>query len=136
MMELSVPCPYHCGVRLFLIALMIALIPMRGWVGDAMALSMAVDHTGMHATAVVPAQLPCHGAPAEAVDHAHHGNDAHGTGDGPHHSHILCDLCNGPVLHNPWLWRPAPSQPPQLLPPFSERFASQTARRDVRPPIS
>jgi len=135
-MELFAPCPYHARVRLFFIALMIALLPLRGWVGDAMALSMAVGHAGAQAMAATPLQSPCHAAPTEVTAPTHHDQGAHDLAAGAGHGHLLCDLCNGPVLDAQWLWSPATSEVPQLLPPSIERFASQTARRDVRPPIS
>lgn len=134
-MELSVPKPYHCKVRVFLVALMIALLPLRGWVGDAMALSMALGHAGTHA----PEQSqtsPWHCHDSVAVANDPHEHAAHGPTDPGSHSHLLCDLCNGPVLDAPRPWNLASDEPPQLSPPFSERFASQVARRDVRPPIS
>lgn len=136
--ELPKPCTYHWRVRTLLIALMIALLPLRGWVGDAMALSMALSHmdTGNRSLAAAPIQSPCHSTQVEAAEQDRHDHGSHGMATGAGHGHLLCDLCNGPVLDSPWLWSPATSEPPQLLPPTSERFASQTARRDVRPPIS
>ncbi|MCU0957743.1 MAG: hypothetical protein MUF55_10615 [Hydrogenophaga sp.] len=116
---------------------MIVMLPLRGWMGDAMALSMAVGHTGnTHQVAVSVVTPPCHMTLAEAAPHAHQADGMHDPQAGAGHGHLLCDLCNGPALNGHWLWAPATSHPPQLLPPGSERFASQTARRNVRPPIS
>lgn len=135
-MELLAPCLYHRWVRVFLIALMIALLPLRGWVGDAMALSMVVGHAGTDMQTVAPVQMPCHTTSAQMADHAHPDRATHDTTAGSGHGHLLCDLCNGPVLDAQWLWAPVSSEPPVLLPASSERFASQTVRRNVRPPIS
>ena len=126
---------YHCKVRVFLLALMIVLLPLRGWVGDAMALSMALGHAGTH----LPEQSQtaswhCHDTVAAA--HETHEHATHVSTDAGSHSHLLCDLCNGPVLDAPRPWSLASDEPPQLSPPFSERFASRVARQDVRPPIS
>lgn len=137
MTELSPFCPYHCRVRLLLIAVMIALLPLRGWMGDAMALSMVTSgHAHTAAAADAAQHMPCHDAGAQQM----HGDPApQETVDGPaagSHAHALCDLCNGPALDIRWLWAPSSSTAPQLVPSPVEAFASQDARRDVRPPIS
>ncbi len=134
-MELSVSNPYHCRVRVFLLALMIALLPLRGWVGDAMALSMALGHPGAQAPESTQ-RVSWHCHDTVAVANETHEHATHASTDAGDHSHLLCDLCNGPVLDAPQPWRLASDEPPQFSPPFSERFASHVARRDVRPPIS
>lgn len=123
-------------MRTWLMVLMIALLPLRGWVGDAMAFSMAMGHADHGASVTATAPMPCHASPVEAADPGTHDGSAHGVAPEANHSHLLCDLCNGPALDAPWPWALTPSDPPGSLPPLSERFASQTARRDVRPPIS
>jgi hypothetical protein len=121
-----------------MIALMIVMLPLRGWVGDAMALSMALGHAETASQPFAPnaAPLRCHVVSDEAAAQTQGAEDRHYMNAGAGHGHLLCDLCNGPVLNGHWVWAPATSHPPQLLPPGSERFASQTARRNVRPPIS
>lgn len=127
---------YHGAVRTWLMALMIVLLPLRGWVGDAMAFSMAMGPAGHGATVTATAPMPCHASPAAALDATAHDGLAHDVAHDSTHSHLLCDLCNGPALDAPWPWSLVPRDLPASLPPCHERFASQTARRDVRPPIS
>ena len=50
---------YPCAMRHLLVALMIALLPIRGWVGDAMAVDMAA---GMAMQQVSKAQSSAEGA--------------------------------------------------------------------------
>lgn len=140
-------------MRTVLIALLIALLPVRAWLGDAMALAMVVAPA--HGTAQLMAQLdhaaqtaaPCHGIAhhADSVDMtaaAASGSDhAHAAGGTPtdghdHHCHTLCDLCNGPAMAAPLPLLTTGADAPRLIPPTQERFASQSARRDVRPPIA
>ena len=57
--ELLIVNPYHSPMRLLLFILMLALLPIRGWMGDAMATGMAVAElqaaanpkTAMHSAA-------------------------------------------------------------------------------------
>jgi len=128
------------------IVLLLALLPLRGWVGDAMALSMlgagghaapaaliadahraAVDHTGH-------AGHPGHGpmtAMAPMADHNGHGNDDAGA-----NAHLLCEVCNGPVLN---LSAPALAFTPVEHVRLAERalhFASLAPRQHTKPPIA
>jgi hypothetical protein len=143
-------------MRAVLIAFLIALLPVRAWLGDAMALAMAVAPA--HGTAQLVAHpdhmaqtaAPCHGnAHSDHNDHsadmtaaaasAHaHAHAADGTDPGGHdqHCHTLCDLCNGPAMAATLPLLTTGADAPRLIPPAHERFASQSARRDVRPPIA
>lgn len=114
----------HC-----LLALLIALLPLRSWMGDAMAVAMLA-------------------APAHAMDHVsstgHDMDSGHAmTGDhanmqdsGGEHTHKSCEVCNGPAMA---LAIPAvPTLAPlhgMLVPP-AERFASSEPQRGTKPPIS
>jgi hypothetical protein len=40
--ELLISCPYHSPMRMLLFILMLVLLPIRGWMGDAMATGMAL----------------------------------------------------------------------------------------------
>ncbi len=127
-------------MRALWIALLIALLPMRGWVGDAMALSMVHAADG-HPVQQSSAANPCpHAgeavppAPAEAAHADMHGDAAHDDGAG--HQHLACDLCNGPALQAGTTDSPrgqlAPG--PQVL--RVERFASLAPRQHHKPPIA
>lgn len=123
-------------MRHLLLALLIALLPIRGWMGDAMAVAMlaAPAHT-MHQTA---------SDTDHAMDTGHDmGNDHAMTDDhadvqdsGSEHTHKSCEVCNGPAMA---LSIPAvPTLSPQhgVLVPPAERFASSEPHRGIKPPIS
>jgi hypothetical protein len=118
-------------MRHLLLALMIALLPIRGWMGDAMALAMLV----------APAQTMHHEASGTdhtmAGDHAQgHEHNASQQDSGGEHTHKSCEVCNGPAMA---LSVPAvPALPAQhgLLAPPAERFASSEPHRSIKPPIS
>ena len=148
-------------MRHVLLALLIALLPIRGWVGNAMALAMAVQE------APVPAHAGHAGVPAPAVTAvdcleaglgvapnahwAHHSapGAGHGAehppshlapdtapGESAGHSHTSCDLCNGPAMALDW---PAVSTPPQRHDRVADaavRFASTVLPQGIKPPIS
>jgi hypothetical protein len=116
-------------MRHWFLVLMIALLPLRGWVGDAMAVEMLT----MPAHASVA--MDEHGADQ---DHDHCACDEHAqhTGGNTDHQHHACDVCNVPALATavPAL-QPLPGVHRQLTPP-AERFASSEAQRGIKPPIS
>ncbi|MBA4261810.1 MAG: hypothetical protein C0443_07260 [Comamonadaceae bacterium] len=117
-------------MRHWLLILMIALLPLRGWAGDAMAMSMWAAPPA-HQTA-----SPCHGGPATlaAQEMAH---DGHHTADTPsHNSCTACDICNGPAMtlaaHSARTTLPAVT----TTAPACERFASAVPQRGSKPPIA
>ena len=121
-------------MRHFLIALMIALLPVRGWVGEAMAFSMP----GGPAATASHAGCPDHAAPAQAAGmlEALAPLADNSTTDDGSHQHNACDVCNGPAM--------ATSRPALGTQPVThihhtarlERFASSEPRQGVKPPIS
>jgi hypothetical protein len=126
-------------MRHLLLALLIALLPIRGWVGDAMAVAMlAPPAHSMNQAAQADAAPPCpdHAAPAaSAALHGEAAADQHADA-GSDHSHSSCDVCNGPAM--------ALSAPAQLalarahglrVPPAAH-FASSEPHRGIKPPIS
>ncbi len=130
-------------MRIWLLILMIALLPLRGWAVGAMALPMQPSAVASHA--VVPS---CHGVDADrqsitAVMDNHHGGAVHLANEGPgqdgnpaHHTCTACDVCNGPALtQTSNTVRPA--RPVMtLLSAGKERFASALAQRSHKPPIA
>lgn len=130
-------------MRHLLLALIIALLPLRAWVGDAMAVSM-MGHT---ATSMVAA-----GAQPDCPDHAGEvplalslsaGHDLYGsTAEAQHpdhpqdHQHSACDVCNGPALVVGLLLSATVSQHHTLLALPAERFASVALQQGIKPPIS
>ncbi|MDM7941964.1 MAG: hypothetical protein QUV35_04980 [Hydrogenophaga sp.] len=117
-------------MRHWFLVLMIALLPLRGWVGDAMAMDMLGAPAHNMAALSADSGHPCPDHTVGATtDHA--AQDSHGE-----HSHAACDVCNGPALA-------MATTPLQVLPPAhsvrarpAEHFASSEARRGVKPPIS
>jgi hypothetical protein len=126
-------------MRFWIVALMIALLPLRGWVGDAMALERLSPASEAHG-AVASLVHDCHeAATPEANPHAMHA-DGHGQATAPdqgsHHSHLSCDLCNVPALHLPATMLAAESAPHPLRVLSQEHFASVEPQRDRKPPIA
>ena len=114
-------------MRHWFLVLMIALLPLRGWVGDAMAVEMLTQ--------------PAHAAMATDGHGADHGQcacDEHAASaeDGGDHQHSACDVCNVPALA---MALPALQAAPEVhraLARAAERFASSEAQRGIKPPIS
>lgn len=127
-------------MRHWLLVLLIVLLPVRGWAGDAMAFSMG-DAPGSH-----PVAAACHDAAAPSAgdlthpDTRHHApaTDAaaqdHGAGD--HSTCTACDICHGPAMA---LTAHSHRSSPPLharTAPVSERFASALPQRGSKPPIA
>jgi hypothetical protein len=117
-------------MRHLMLALMIALLPIRGWMGDAMAVAMLAT----------PAHAMSQAASAEAPpcpDHAMGGDAAGSQGDnGSEHAHKSCDVCNGPAMVLSLPFMPAFAPVHGMLMPPAERFASSEPQRGTKPPIS
>ncbi|MDO9506791.1 MAG: hypothetical protein Q8S12_01055 [Hydrogenophaga sp.] len=114
-------------MRHWFLVLMIALLPLRGWVGDAMAVEMLA--MPVHASVAMDE----HGADHDQCACDEHAQHEGGSGD---HQHNACDVCNVPALATavPAL-QSLPGVHRQLTPP-AERFASSEAQRGIKPPIS
>ncbi len=135
-------------MRALWIALLIALLPLRGWVGDAMAVSMAAApvSTATAAASAMDGDCP-HGAtvPATTADahgqHATHDTAHTEASDGAHgaghtQAHLMCDVCNGPALGSR-VALPEPAAAEHGLQfARTERFASLAPRHLHKPPIS
>lgn len=146
-------------MRTLLLALMIALLPIRGWLGDAMALEM-VRHS-LHASPAASSQAATAATAASTVAdaHCHEAMEAATAGDGmdttmAHHAgtqgdstshgtdHQGCGTCTAcQVCHTVALGgmpmadivHGAPQAPP---PAHAARFASAEAALGLKPPIS
>ncbi len=118
------------AMRHWFLVLMIALLPLRGWVSDAMAVEMLTQPA--HATMATMA------TDEHAAEHDHCACDEHAASaeDSGDHQHNACDVCNVPALA---MATPALQTPPTLhskLAPPADRFASSEAQRGIKPPIS
>jgi len=138
-------------MRHLLLALLIALLPLRGWVGDAMATQMAAGQLQHH-----EAQATAHAAHVhehEAMDTAHAGQHAkapavHDCADqvtddgGKHSADGHCETCAAcQACHTVALSPVAPElvpvfSAPTLLSTAADSFASADAALGQKPPIS
>lgn len=120
-------------MRHLLLALMIALLPIRGWMGDAMALAMLAAPSHGMAAASSPAAAPCpdHAMAADTTAMADSGHSADST-----HVHKSCDVCNGPAMALALPDVPAVAPQHSLLTPPAARFASFEPQQANKPPIS
>ena len=126
-------------MRVWLLALMIALLPLRGWVGGAMALTAwpAEEAPGLS----VVAATPCHGekdmasgdAHALSTDLAPGAPSGHG---GDHAGCNSCDICHGTVLFDLATFA-GDLRPPSAQPALAHsRFASAVLPGQHKPPIA
>ena len=116
-------------MRHWLLALMIALLPIRGWMSDAMAVAMLAPPAHTMNQAGSPDAAPC-------PDHAMASDTTASPDGGGEHAHKSCDVCNGPAmaLSAPALLALAPVL--GLHVPPAEHFASSEPHRGIKPPIS
>ena len=133
--------------RLFL-ALMILLLPLRGWVGDAMALEMATrGSAAAQNTIILIAENPHQSSDSTrfhsdsqpaAASGAHCDGHGDGTDESPNHNTVCfaCEVCHTVAITDHTL-------PPGLLAlpvstPLSATFSDTSAAntRAAKPPIS
>jgi len=127
-------------MRRLLLVFMIALLPLRALVGDAMAVAMTTVPATHGTQAAGMGSLPCpdHAAavlPAQEVVHGS-GHHADTPGHDAEHQHATCDLCNGPAMTHavPLPISLAAEHGLHMAP--VERFASSEPHRGIKPPIS
>jgi hypothetical protein len=125
-------------MRVLFMAMLIALLPLRGWVGDAMALQPGKHDVQPAAalTAVTDVQ-DCH----DHAEAAGHGADQGGHETGSAHADCgscsACQICHSPALA---VAPPAAFASPDMaaaMPRFAPRpLASAEPAPDIKPPIS
>lgn len=128
-------------MRLLVLALMIALLPLRSWAGDLMAMDMAAQSLAAAQAPAAPAAPP-HWHPAHADGQDLH----HAVAPDPDHAdgHVGadcgscagCDICHSVALTTvlPQALAPAlPALAPQSRQP---RYASAEPAPGFKPPIS
>lgn len=140
-------------MRLLLLALMIALLPLRGWVGDAMATEMALGHsfaTKNVATEIYVKRTASHLDVASEVQHTEcHGHagaagdvstNAPESQDNANHDHCsncsACQICHTIAAIAMTDMMAESAMPPVLRPAGGIRFASTVAAPHLKPPIS
>lgn len=72
--------------RAWIIAMLIALLPLHGWAGAILAVRMASPAAPLEAAAV---EMPCHAAAADSTI-----ADAATDADDPGHDCAICHLCH------------------------------------------
>ncbi|QHE85334.1 hypothetical protein [Hydrogenophaga sp. BPS33] len=126
-------------MRHLILALMIALLPIRSWMGDAMAVAMlaAPTHGMVQAVADAPSPHAEHTQHEAMVGSQHTGmHDSATQSSGGEHTHKSCEVCNGPAMPFALGALPGPMPTPGLLAPPAERFASAEPQQGTKPPIS
>lgn len=125
-------------MRLHVLLLLLLALPLRGWVGDAMAMEMAraaLQATAAPSTAAAPMadaampdDCPMHqaGPAADPAGNVHAGHAGACT---------LCDVCHGASLADTPAVLGAVVTPHAAPAPASTRFASVLRAPDLRPPI-
>ncbi len=127
-------------MRPLVLVLLMLLLPLRAWAGDAMALSMLHESPAQamameSATSGDHVQADHHDHHDQPDLHAGYGEPAAQAGDDCP-SHVACDVCNGPVLSLP-IWQ-AEGSVARHHPPASAStdFASLVPPRHHKPPIA
>jgi len=145
-------------MRLFLLVLMIALLPLRGWTGDAMAMQQTTKRHHAIEIAVAGAdaartedtfhlfsadpQLPCHemtADPDQAWDSVqHHSANAFGepAERGDCNQCNTCQICHSVALYPFTSPVPFVTLPTQVLDMGLTLFASVPQAPHLKPPIS
>ncbi|MCU4117944.1 hypothetical protein [Variovorax sp. N23] len=136
-------------MRLLVLVLAIVLLPLRGWLGDAMMLAPVQPSTAGHAMhAMADGAMKAHGMHAmpSADDNEAHAMHAamdpgatHDGSEGTHAAHATCDTCQfcHSVAVTAWPEVPMPVTAPAHAPVAEAmRFASAEAVQGFKPPIS
>lgn len=137
------------AMRTLWIALLVALLPLRGWVGDAMAVGMVASPHAAAAVAMAhdcPHGTPTHGASGDArhqgaghtTEHAHNQVESP-VAVGEHSAasaHLLCDVCNGPALSTGATPAASGAVGQGLRIERKQAFASLAPSLVVKPPIA
>lgn len=110
-------------MRHWLLILLMALLPLRGWAGVAMAVSMATPTSAS--------------AAAHCEEHAASGSTEATSAGAGQQTHSLCDVCNGPAMttSDPAAQEPAPL-PQARSAPERVDFISADTQRGHKPPIA
>ncbi len=128
-------------MRRTLLLLMIALLPLRAWAGDVMALTVSLSAAAAVVQTGVP---PCHGDSAshtpspsvEATDVALHTVQTDSHSDHTNAGCTSCDICHVSALGGPVACSSPPSPLMGFSAPTSTRFTSAVLPGQQKPPIA
>jgi hypothetical protein len=130
-------------MRVFLVALMIAMLPLRGWMGDAMAIGMAGQHQEVAAApmehGMAAAHEDCAGMAPATLTPAPTDESAAGSMAGASddcESCSACQVCNSVALATDSPAALALSAPQASPVSVLAQFASFYPQRGHKPPIS
>ena len=136
------PPSYHPRMRILLIALLLILLPLRGWMGDVMAIEMLKGPES--AIKIIAAYASQTGATAEldinlAASHAHCADHDDEDASPAHDACTHCSACQ--ICHSVALTTTPPelshaAQPHPLRPKPGLQFASATPAPRLKPPIA
>lgn len=137
----------HPSMRRWFFVLLILLLPLRGWVGDAMAIQMALPGQHLPAAGAMPHadgdSGPAHTlarsvAQAAADDCGGHA-DAQQTGDAMDATHCeacaMCQSCHTVAVLQPQALLAAAQVSPLSPAPIMQAFASADRALFLKPPI-
>ncbi|RZL64729.1 MAG: hypothetical protein EOP81_07505 [Variovorax sp.] len=132
-------------MRVLVLALAILLLPLRGWLGDAMAIGTAQPAAvaqAMHATHATHAMAADDHGTHDLAGTSHEGHDMQ---EASHHAPASpdcqstcndCQLCHS-VAMTLWPEAAAPIEAPRAAPAFQPAaFASTEPAPGLKPPIS
>ena len=139
-------------MRLLLVAIMIVLLPVRGWVGDVMATRMAAPAALLQVTGVSATGTHAHAATDVAHDHvaqqatslpaisdcADHATASHGSlpDNSACKACVVCQVCNTVALELSTAYFSGHLLAPWVPPSAAPRFASADRALGLKPPIS
>lgn len=139
-------------MRHLILALMIVLLPLRGWVGDVMATEMASPRAVQLQNATKMVATHAHGAGANGhFDHTsakpaaaqpvpdcvcHGAGESSSLADAHCESCTVCQACHTVALSPLVPFTPSVIEPPALPRSPAAHFASATAALGQKPPIS
>ncbi len=124
-------------MRHYLIILMIALLPLRSWAGDVMAVSMATQ-----ALTTANAELVVKHVATDMQDCAGHSGSANdlpeaaASDEGHCKTCVTCQICHSVALVSIDVLASDPPDVNRLKSTSASTFASATLADSVKPPIS
>lgn len=135
-------------MRRLLLAFIIVLLPLRSWIGDAMAMELTGRALQPTAAQALPAPAAAHGSAdmhAECPDHPQRMAPHPGAGDAASGAVAhdgadcatcaVCQICHGAALTPQTLSLAAPAVPTGRPQPTEHGFASAERAPGFKPPI-
>jgi hypothetical protein len=133
---------YHHDMRTWLLILMIAVAPLRGWAGDVMSVAMATEQLIAHGSP--SGSGPANAVHADCVGHSGDATEATGDSGAAEDDHVAghCPTCSAcQVCSSAALTVQTSSSPPIAMPHAvptigGTHFTSVAPALGFKPPIS